>query len=266
MVKMIELLLLGMQYTLFKMGGIIRTFKRKLIKIDNFFLKKKSLFNQNIIITGANSGIGFDLVTKLYNHNNILAFINKDDENINKIISNKIKIITCDFRNTEFIKNHKQIILDFRPSIIINCAATFGPKKQKFKDFDLHEFSLVLNVNVYSPLLLIQAALNGDDTIKQIVNITSSMGSITLNKDGDYYYYRSSKTLLNTITKNLSVDLKKKDINVLCIHPGSIKTKMNPSGDMSIDMASQNIITISSDNNFAFNGKLIDTNQTILEW
>ena len=68
------------------------------------------------------------------------------------------------------------------------------------------------------------------------------MGSITLNKKGDYYYYRASKALLNSITKNLSIDLNKKNINVLCIHPGSVKTKMNPGGDISTSQSSQKII------------------------
>ena len=248
------------------MGGIVRTFKRKMIKIDNFFSKKKSLFHQNIIITGANSGIGLDLVTKLYENNNILAFVNKDRKNIVEIASKKIKIINCDFSNVELIKNQKKTIIDFKPSIIINCAASFGPEKQNFKNFDIYEFTLVLNINVLSPLVMIQEALSGDDTIKQIINITSTMGSITLNEDGDYYYYRTSKTLLNAITKNLSIDMKKKNINILCVHPGSVKTKMNPSGDMSISISSQKIINIISENSFKFNGKLIDSNKNILKW
>ena len=248
------------------MGGIVRTFKRKMIKVDNFFSKKKNFSNENVIITGANSGIGLDLVSKLHHDNNILAFYNKDKKNIEKIVSNKITINQCNFSETSNIKNYEKIIIDFKPSIIINCAASFGPDKQKLENLDINEYNLVLNINVFSPLLMIQSALKGDDTIKQIINITSQMGSITTNREGDHYYYRTSKTILNSITKNLSIDLRIKNINVFCIHPGSVKTKMNPSGDMSISIASQKIINIISENNSKFNGKFIDINKNILKW
>ena len=37
------------------------------------------------------------------------------------------------------------------------------------------------------------------------------MGSIALNKDGGYYFYRSTKSFSNSIFKNLSIDLKEKN-------------------------------------------------------
>ena len=247
--------------------GIIKTFKRRIIKFNSFFSKNLTLSNKQIIVTGANSGIGFELVNKLNNNtNNILAFVNQNKDNIEKIKGDKIKIITCDFSDTNFIKNHEKTLTDFKPNIIINCAASFGPLKQNFENLDADQYHSILNINVFSPFLIIQATLKGDSDVLQIVNISSQMGSITQNNQGDYYYYRTSKTLLNAITKNLSLDLKKRNINVLCIHPGSVKTKMNPSGDISTDIASQKIINICSENNLKYSGKFIDINKNILEW
>ena len=247
--------------------GIIKTFKRKINKFNDFFSKNLNLSNKNIIVTGANSGIGFDLVNKLNNNTNyILAFVNQKKDNIEKINGDKIKIINCDFEDVEQVKNHATELDQFNPNIIINCAASFGPKKQNFEDLDVEQFHSIFNINVLSPLLIIQKILKRNNDLKQIVNITSYMGSITLNKKGDYYYYRASKALLNSITKNLSIDLNKKNINVLCIHPGSVKTKMNPGGDISTSQSSQKIINICSENNFKYNGKFIDINKNILEW
>ena len=42
---------------------------------------------------------------------------------------------------------------------------------------------------------------------KLTTSFLREMGSINLNKEGDYYYYRTSKTLLNSITKNLSLKI-----------------------------------------------------------
>ena len=247
--------------------GIIKTFKRKIYKFNDYFSKNLNLSNKNIIVTGANSGIGFDLVNKLNDNTNyILAFVNQKKDNIEKIKGDKIKIINCDFEDVEQVKNQTSELAQFNPNIIINCAASFGPKKQNFEDLDVEKFHSIFNINVLSPLLIVQEILKRNNDLKQIVNITSYMGSITLNKKGDYYYYRASKALLNSITKNLSIDLNKKNINVLCIHPGSVKTKMNPGGDISTSQSSQKIINICSENNFKYNGKFIDINKNILEW
>ena len=62
--------------------GILKTLKRKIIMSKFFFSKDLSLSNQNILITGANSGIGLDLVKKLNNQNNILAFVNLNDDDL----------------------------------------------------------------------------------------------------------------------------------------------------------------------------------------
>ena len=247
--------------------GIKKIFKRKIIKFNSFFSKVLTLSNKQIIVTGANSGIGFDLVNKLNNNtNNILAFVNQNKDNIEKIKGDKIKIIKCDFSDTKFIKNYEKTLADFKPNIIINCAASFGPLKQNFENLNVNQYHSILNINVFSPLLIIQASLKGDSDVLQIVNISSQMGSITQNIQGDHYYYRTSKTLLNAITKNLSLDLKKRNINVFCIHPGSVQTKMNPNGDISTDIASQKIINICSENNLKYSGKFIDINKNILEW
>ena len=246
--------------------GIIKTVKRKVIRINNFFSKDLTILNKNILITGANSGIGLDLVRKLNEKNNILAFVNENKKNIQKIENEKIKVIACDFRHINLIKDYRKIITDFKPNIIINCAGSFGPLKQDYENLDIDEYNSILNVNVFSPLLIIQQSLKGVNDIKLIVNITSKMASITLNNEGNHYYYRTSKTFLNSITKNLSIDLKKKNINVFCIHPGSVKTKMNPSGDISTSLASQKIINICSENSISYSGKFIDLNKNVLKW
>ena len=91
------------------------------------------------------------------------------------------------------------------------------------------------------------------------------MGSTNLNKTGNYFYYRSSKNLLNSFSKNLSIELNNK-VNVYCIHPGSVKTKMNSGGVLDPEFAAQKIINISAENDQTLSGSLIDLNKKILPW
>jgi len=245
--------------------GILKSLQRKVITFQNSLSKNLKIEKKNIIITGANSGIGLALVKALNIHNNILAFVNKDKSNIVNIEGGQVKIINWDFRDIEFNNINADTVIKFKPNIIINSAASFGSENKKFSEIDIKKFYSIFNTNVFSALSIIQHSLKGND-LEQIINISSEMGSINLNKEGGYYYYRTSKTLLNSITKNLSIDLKHKNIIAYCIHPGSVKTKLNSGGLISPEMSAQKIINLCAENNIKYSGKFIDINKNILEW
>jgi NAD(P)-dependent dehydrogenase (short-subunit alcohol dehydrogenase family) len=62
-----------------------------------------------------------------------------------------------------------------------------------------------------------------------IVSLTSSMGSIADNTSGGNYIYRSSKAALNAVTRSLAIDLRGKEIIVVAVHPGWVRTDMGGS-------------------------------------
>ena len=244
--------------------GFSKTFKRKFLKIKEYFEKNEEVLSRNILISGANSGLGFALLNLLRHKNNILALTNKNQSNIRELNDKKIQILNINLELGEFSNEVKEKIINFRPNIVINSAAVFGPENQAVNDINFKEFEKILNVNVFSAIELIKLCLKAK-SVEQIINISSEMGSISLNDQGDYYYYRLSKTLLNSFTRNLSIDLKS-EINTYCIHPGSIKTKLNTGGILSPDYSARKIINISAKNKKKNNGKFIDINEKILDW
>ena len=65
-------------------------------------------------------------------------------------------------------------------------------------------------VNSLSGLKIVQLILNAakKNTLEMIVNISSDAGSMAKNNQGNAYIYRTSKSALNSITKNMSIDLE----------------------------------------------------------
>ena len=61
---------------------------------------------------------------------------------------------------------------------------------------------------------------------KNILVISSRMGSISDNESGKSYAYRSSKAALNCVMRSFAIDVKDKGIHVMLIHPGWVKTDM----------------------------------------
>jgi NAD(P)-dependent dehydrogenase (short-subunit alcohol dehydrogenase family) len=89
----------------------------------------------------------------------------------------------------------------------------------------------VFQVNVFGPILLVKKLL---PLIKKsggvkIVFLTARVGSISDNELGGWYGYRSSKSALNMMIKNLSIELKRanKENIVIGIHPGTVKSHLS---------------------------------------
>ena len=245
--------------------GILKTLKRKYFKYKEHFTQHKNLklIKKNILITGVNSGIGLCILKRIVNENNVLAFVNNNSDQAEKIKTNNLSILKCDFSNIKNLDNFEQNITSFKPNIIINCAATFGDQIN-LEEFHFENYYKVLNTNVIAPIVITKQSLKAN-SLEQVINISSEMGSINHNKTGKYFYYRSSKNLLNSFSKNLSIEFNNK-VNVYCIHPGSVKTKMNSGGVLDPDFAAQKIINISAENDESISGALIDLNKKILPW
>lgn len=65
--------------------------------------------------------------------------------------------------------------------------------------------------------------------LKQVITITSGMGSIEDNDSGGSYAYRSSKAAVNMVMKSLSIDLAARGITCVVVNPGWVRTDMGGS-------------------------------------
>jgi NAD(P)-dependent dehydrogenase (short-subunit alcohol dehydrogenase family) len=58
-------------------------------------------------------------------------------------------------------------------------------------------------------------------------NMSAKTGSIEDNKLGGWHSYRCSKAALNQLTKIMSIELGRKGIQVLALHPGTVDTDLS---------------------------------------
>jgi len=243
----------------------IRKFKQKNYSIN---INKK-----NILITGANSDIGFALTKRLLElDNKILATYNENYNNLKTIKDKNLSIIKHDQKEINESKNFEEKINDTPINLILNCAGVFGGsvEDQQIEKLDFKKFQEVLMVNSISILKIMQIILNkksSQDNLEILVNISSQFGSIKLNNQGNAYMYRASKTALNSITKNMSLDLMSRfKTIVFAVDPGNVQTRMNPSGLMKPSVCASLIINLMSSNVQLMNGKFINLLGEEIAW
>ena len=247
----------------------LKTFIKKNLYTLRYIQKKnKKIENKNILVTGASSGIGLGICETLVEKNKVLAIFNNNEENLKKINNSNLIYFKCDLSNLDNYDEIEKKILENDIQIIINCAGQFGSSNQSIHDIDFENFLKILRINSLSILKILQLMHKHDKikSVKTIVNISSDGGSIELNNKGNAYIYRTTKSALNSISKNLSIDLKKRfGISVLTIDPGNVKTNMNSKGYLSPRNCSEYLIDILCDN-IDHNGNFINLLKKKIPW
>ena len=187
-----------------------------------------SLKNKNIIITGASGGIGNSIVETLNaNGANILATgtrIEKLEELKSKF--NNIKIIKFDISQHEqiekFINNATEELGGSLDCIINNAGIT---KDNLTIRMSLEEWTKVIDINLTSTFLMCKYSIKKmlKNKSGKIINITSVVGHTGNVGQANY---TASKAGIVAMSKSLSIEYAKKNININCVSPGFISTAM----------------------------------------
>ena len=113
-----------------------------------------------------------------------------------------------------------------------------GPSQQPLEtwreSFETNLFGVVAVTQAFLPLL--RAAPAG-----RIVNVSSSLGSLTLHSDPSWEFhhikpvaYDASKSALNAWTVHLAYELRDTPIKVNAVDPGPVRTDLNPNGPLDV--------------------------------
>jgi NAD(P)-dependent dehydrogenase (short-subunit alcohol dehydrogenase family) len=118
----------------------------------------------------------------------------------------------------------------------------------------LDEVRTVWETNVFGVLAVYQAMLPllRESPEARIVNVSSAVGSLTLNADPAYPYHRmfgpvysASKAALNAITLAMMVELESTGIKVNLVSPGFTKTNLNGyEGTQSLEEGSREVVRV----------------------
>lgn len=113
-----------------------------------------TIFNQNIVVTGAASGIGKELVAQLSEQDNRILAIDIDLENLQELKNNfpEIEFLCLDLTNIENLFEIFSWIHDHWKRVDIFFANAGYAKYSSWKDLAADEFEKLLRINTLVPI------------------------------------------------------------------------------------------------------------------
>lgn len=192
------------------------------------------------LVTGANRGIGFEHVRQalLHGHRIIATARNPSAATALRNLQSKhretLDIQQLDTGDAASVAALALRLADRSIDVLINNAALYGGSwdtdagRQTPLGMDYALWEEIHRVNVMGPFRMVMALLPqlklGQRRL--VVNMSSDLGSITNNLQGQSHAYRSSKAALNMLTHGLAVDLASDGITLVAMAPGWTKTDL----------------------------------------
>jgi NAD(P)-dependent dehydrogenase (short-subunit alcohol dehydrogenase family) len=185
----------------------------------------------NILITGANRGIGLELVKQYSAQGGHTVYAccraPESADALNEIEG--VKVLGVAVGDDASVAHLAELLKGVAIDILINNAGASGPAREKQTAFemDFDGWADAMNINAYAPVRVMHALLPNLRAADQakVVNITSQLGSLDLDFPMGYAYC-TSKAALNKYMKMAAIELAKEGILVSLLHPGWVQTDM----------------------------------------
>jgi len=205
------------------------------------------------LVTGANQGIGLQIAKDLA-ANRFTVLVGSRDlargEEAAKTIDGDAHVLQLDVTDKASIAAAAERVRNEfgRLDVLVNNAAISHTgrmagmsveqyaKSTRPSNVSLDEVRAVWETNVFGVLAVYQAMLpllRGAPAAR-IVNVSSGVGSLTMNSDPAYPWrsifgpvYPASKTALNALTVAMAIELEPTRIKVNAVSPGFTKTNLN---------------------------------------
>jgi NAD(P)-dependent dehydrogenase (short-subunit alcohol dehydrogenase family) len=223
----------------------------------------------NIVITGANRGIGFAM-SKIFSAqgHNVYALCRKSSKMLNTLASEttNLHIITdVDVATNEGIATMKLALKGIVINILVCNAGIL--RDEQLGNIDIETIREQFEVNAIAPLRVVDNLFQQFASGSKVAMITSRMGSVADNGSGGRYGYRMSKAALNAAAMSLSKDLAAQNVAVGIYHPGYVQTDMvNFGGDISADESAEKLVNLIHELTMQESGVFKHSNGQILPW
>ena len=186
---------------------------------------------QTFLVTGANRGIGLELVRRALALGHRVHATCRDPARAEELsaLDGPPEVHALEVTDAAATGALAERLDGQALDVLINNAGLMG-ERQSPHDMDYREWLDAFAVNAIAPWRMAVAfAAHLDASPRpRVATLTSQMGSLT-RAGGDRVAYRSSKAAANMAMRTLAVEWRERGITVCALHPGWVRTDMGGS-------------------------------------
>lgn len=189
----------------------------------------------NIVITGANRGLGYQLTAEAAQRGHtVIAGIRSGqaEGKLQELMGRypgQIVPVELDVAREETAERLAEKLRSSGQTVdvVINNAAVLLGRGVKLEEQPMEDVSISFDINLFGPMRVMKHLLPliAEGGNSAVINISSEAGSLSNAYGGDYAY-ALSKAAINMFSKQLRKYLLPRGIRVYALHPGWIKTDM----------------------------------------
>lgn len=219
------------------------------------------------LVTGANRGIGLELVRQLAAAGERVIATSRQPDSAAELGRLAARVVALDVAlpaSIDLLPKH----IDEPIDVLINNAGV-SSTSNALSACTPDEFARVFAINSTGPILVARALIDRlrAGRRKAIVHITSQLGSIANNTGGSSYAYRASKAALNQLNRSLAAELTKEAFTCVAIHPGWVRTDMGgPQAPLTPPQSAEHILRTIAALSPADSGKFLNYDGVPLPW
>ena len=190
---------------------------------------------RNVLVTGANRGIGLEYVRQLLargDHVIATARHPAQAHDLNRLVGEhpgRLHVLPLDVMDpksdTELARELPLVLGDERLQLVINNAGLLH-SGERFGHVAAKNLEDSFRTNAAGPFLLVQAIAPLIADGAKVANMSSQLGSIANTQRFGTPTYCISKAGLNMVTRLLAAALADRGIAVVALHPGWVQTDM----------------------------------------
>ncbi len=233
---------------------------------------------QNILITGANRGIGLALTKEYLSHGDCRVFASCRNPagaaELNQLAEShvdRLLVLQLDVNDETSIKRAVDAVsaeADSLDVLINNAGISGGDDTRSMGRLTSVAVASVITTNAVAPLIVTQACR---DMLKKadnprVVMISSGLGSLA-RTGSNAYAYRMSKAAMNMAARALAFDGAMAGITTVTVAPGWVKTDMGgPNAELQSEESASGVLTLVAGLSSGDNGNFFRYDGTHLPW
>ncbi|WP_133501576.1 SDR family oxidoreductase [Cognatilysobacter terrigena] len=231
---------------------------------------------RNVLITGANRGIGLEYVRQLLARgDHVIATARHPGQahDLNRLVAEhpgRLHVLPLDVMDpkaeVEIARELPLVLGDERLHLLINNAGLLH-SGERFGHVPAKNLEDSFRTNAMGPFLLAQAVAPLLADGAKIANMTSQLGSIANTTRFGTPTYNISKAALNMVTRLLAAALADRGIAVVSLHPGWVQTDMGGAGaPVTPSQSVEGLLRVIDKLDVAHSGSFVDWQGTPLPW